>query len=304
MQRLQDEFIPTLAPSTDPSFMSSDAGRWFQQIADTHKEPNGHLQGMYIVSADGFGPPRLFDIIGTYPPANVLRHMDEASKVIHSRSAPRVNIAPPNLLQPYIALPEPTTSVLRLYSRIADAPNNLNSSVERDTVWVLQGEVKEMLELARSSPGGFPMPPPLMGRLVRYHLVDNLGGRTQFFHNPREVKRATFTMHAKQLTARAAKLTFAGSFAGEQAQHIYGTEGEIQGELEIDIPSQRISRFRAYATATAWGGGSGHTEMPPSGKFKIVYALMEGNQPLYRNIPPALAHSLSYLDGGYRTLPH
>src|SRR5437870_855620 len=113
MRRLEAEFIPTLAPSTDPSFMGSDAGKWFQQVADTHKEPNGHLQGMYIVAADGFGPPRLFDIIGTYPPVNVLNHMDHALKVMGSRSSPRIVLPSSNPAQPYIALPEPTTSVLK-----------------------------------------------------------------------------------------------------------------------------------------------------------------------------------------------
>src|SRR5262249_13019928 len=105
MRRLGEEFIPTLAPSTDPSFMNSEAGKWFQQIADSHKEPNGHLQGMYIVSADGYGPPRLFDIIGTYPPANVLKHMDDSLRVIRGRPSQRINLGPVDTLQPYIALP-------------------------------------------------------------------------------------------------------------------------------------------------------------------------------------------------------
>src|SRR6266581_3031877 len=92
MKRLESEFIPTLAPSTDPSFMNSAAGKWFQEIANTHKEPNGHLQGMYIVAADGYGPARLFDLIGTYPPANVLKHMDDALRFIRARSATHIAI--------------------------------------------------------------------------------------------------------------------------------------------------------------------------------------------------------------------
>src|SRR5438309_4876156 len=113
MRRLQTEFIPTLAPSTDPSFMSSEAGKWFKEVADTHKEPNGHLQGFYVVTADGFGPPRLFDIVGTYPPANVLPFMDAAVKVIRSHPFHRIALPESTVEPPYIAKPEPTTSVLR-----------------------------------------------------------------------------------------------------------------------------------------------------------------------------------------------
>src|SRR5258708_21008731 len=102
MRRLDSEFIPTLAPSTDPSFMGSEAGRWFLQVADSHKEPNGHLQGMYIVNSEGFGPRRGFDGIGTYPPPKVLHHIDEELKKVPSQPTRRTILPQPADAQPAI----------------------------------------------------------------------------------------------------------------------------------------------------------------------------------------------------------
>jgi hypothetical protein len=58
-----------------------------------------------------------------------------------------------------------------------------------------------------------------------------------------------------------------------------------------------MNKFRAYATANAWGGGNaGHTEQPPPGKFRLVFAFVEGNDALSRGIPPAFAHMPGYRD--------
>ena len=74
--------------------------------------------------------------------------------------------------------------------------------------------------------------------------------------------------------------------------------------IDIDPATARITRFRAYATSTAWRNGPAPgAEQTPLGKFKIVYALIEGNDAVSRNVPPGFASSTDYLDGGYRTLP-
>ncbi len=74
-----------------------------------------------------------------------------------------------------------------------------------------------------------------------------------------------------------------------------GVDGKIEGEFEVDRASAHIVRFRAYATAEAWGGGNpGHTEMPPAGKFRLNFAFVEANDALARGIPPSWAFLPEY----------
>ncbi len=304
-RKLTSDFIPTVAPSTDPSFSDSEAGKWFFRMADTNKESGGHYQGFYIVNADGIGPTRHFDPIGHYPTGPLLKFMDDAYRVVRAKPVSKTEISESQLSLPPMARPDPSTSVLRIVNRIVGAPADphlLNNAPDRDFIWVLREEVKEIVQLARQG-GEFALPRPMVGRLVRYHLVDNLGGRTQFFMGAREVKRADFRARVLRVGPRFLELSLNGTYASTQEKNAFGIEGEIQGELRIDTQTLRITRLRAFATSQAWGGPVNGAETPPPGKFKIIHALTEADDVIARNVPPAYGYSTTYLDAGYRSLP-
>lgn len=206
---------------------------------------------------------------------------------------------------PFIAQPDPSTSVLRQFTRLPDvAKSELNSSVDRDQVWIYQDEISDMLAHARDPNNDFSMPPTLIARLVRFHLVDDLGGRSTPFVGPNQVKRAAFYAHVTRVTLGHARFTFIGNWSTMLNDKSIGIEGKIVGEFEVDTAALRITRFRAYADATGWGGGTlGHTEMAPAGKFRVVFAFLEGNDTLSRSIPPFAAFSSDYHDAHFWELP-
>ena len=285
--------------------MESEAGKWFFRMADANKEPGGHYQGFYIVNADGIGPTRHFDHIGHYPPGPLLKFMDEAYKVVRSKPASKSEIPESLASLPSVSRPESTTSVLRIVNRIVDAPadpHNLNNAPDRDFIWVLQEEVKEMAELARAG-GEFSLPRPLIGRLVRYHLVDNLGGRTQFIMGTSEVKRADFRARVVRSDARFVDLSLTAAYACTQKDNVFGIEGNLMGEIRIDLRTLQITRFRAFARSEAWGAPVRGADPPPPGKFKIVHAITEADDVIARNVPPAYGYSSTYLHAHYRYLP-
>jgi hypothetical protein len=297
IRRLREQFIPVTSALTDPTFTNSPAGQWFKRTADAHKEPKGHYQGFYILMADGYGPTRLFDYPAWYP-AGVLKFMDQGLALVKGHRVSAADIADVDLRAPYIAQPDVTTSVIREFSRMPEAPKSeLNSSVDRDHVWIYKDEILEILSKAHDTGSDFPMPAGFAARMARFQLVDDTGGRATVFTGPRQVKRAAFYARATHLDPANARFTFTGSWACGTEDGTIGIEGTIEGEFEVDAAAMRILKFRAYADAKAWGGGSpGHTEMPPPGKFRLVFAFVEANDALSRGVPPSSAFLAGYRD--------
>lgn len=207
------------------------------------------------------------------------------------------------------------------------------SSTDRDYVWVYQKEVRAILTQARKSTGDFALPPSLVARLVRFHLKDGLGGRNVHFTDPDEVKKAIFM--ARRDATNPSRFTFTGEwecgtnrstggarnlslplqkrgfslssgmqFASYQEGSRLGIRGRIEGEFTLDTTMLRVARFRAFASAQAWGGGRpGLTMMPPSGNFPISFAFVEADDAQARGIPPSPAYDPGYTHAWFWMLP-
>jgi len=283
--------------TTDPSFLRTPAGKWIKKQIELHREPSPHYQGLYILTADGFGPTRLFD----YPAwnaDNVLRYLDKGLAFVKGHQVVAADLTEEKLQAPYIVQPDATTSVLHEFSRMPDAPKSeLNSSVDRDRVWIYQDEIQELLSHTREAAGEFLMPPTFSARMARFQLVDDIGGRATVFTGPKHVRRAAFYARITRAAVGHVRFAFTGTWNCGTEDNTIGIEGKIEGEFEVDSAALRIDKFRAYAEATAWGGGNpGHTEMPPKGKFKLVFAFLEANDVAGRSIPPAAAYAPEYHD--------
>jgi len=208
------------------------------------------------------------------------------------------DLTPERLAAPFIVQPDPTTSVLHQYSRMPDAPaSELNSTLDRDRVWVFQDEIQELLGHAREGMSEFAMPASFAARMARFQLVDDIGGRATVFTGPKHVRRAQFYARITRIAVGHVHFTFVGNWNCGTEDNTIGIDGNIHGEFDVDSTAQRIEKFRAYAEALAWGGGNpGHTEMPPKGKFKLVFAFVEANDAAGRSIPPAAAYMQEYHD--------
>ncbi len=310
IQKLSANFIPVISAMTDPSFTRSVAGRWFTRAANAHKEPGGHYQGFYILTADGYGPlrqgPSNAEHGDIWNPAAMIKFMDRGLAMTREHTVVSEGVADltdDNLRADYIALPDPTTSVIRQYSRILNIPlSDLNSSPDRDYLWVYQKEVADILSRARGAKGDFALPSSFVARLVRFHLVDNLGGRTNRFTGVSEVKKAAF--YARVDSADPAHFTFVGNWECRNGNDSIGIDGKIAGDFTLDTTARLVTRFRASADATAWGGGKpGHTEMPPPGKFPISFAFVETKDALGRGVPPSFAYDPAYEHAWFWTIP-
>lgn len=305
------------APNETPS------GKWFWSMLAA-MGPNADArttQGIYVATPDGSQVLRFFGDVNNeagvasfaWNAANLNRGLDLVSKYYREHTPAEIVLPESKRSSHDGEAPAPTTSVVRVFTRVPESALNgdrspLSTMPQRDHLWIYRTEVKSLLDRGQLQPTSFRMPAALVGRIVRFHLIDNTGGRLSHFGMPGAVKRADFLAALVSRQGSACKFAFAGAYEArraaakpntEEVPGEVGTEGTITGEFTIDSATERVTRFRAFALGTAWGGGSqDHTVLPPSGRFRIEHAFVDADDEVARSIPP---HVLTGVDSHYVT---
>ncbi len=301
IRRLQTEFIPVSGNSAEWQDGNSPTQRWFMSVAKQtdylKAQPGGRTQGLYTLSADGTA----FGWLNTHDPTSVNKFLDAAREKFRARKAVAVKIADEERKSRFAETPGATTSVIRVFTRVPPLPENANApsspseyssivhqlntkSMGRDHLWVYAEEVREILAGGERSKGDFALPATLAGRIVRYHLHDNVRGTADMWE-PAQVRRADFTVREISRAKGARVFSLRGTFAMQLDTGARGQEGWLQGEFTIDPGAAKITRFRAYSEGKAWGR-SKHTLEEPAGRFPLVIAMVETNDAVSRIVPP------------------
>ncbi|MGI8922711.1 MAG: hypothetical protein ACR2HJ_01500 [Fimbriimonadales bacterium] len=285
IRTLQNDFIPVAGNIAELAWSRTGASRWFMSTAGkvNYRVRSGQtVQGFYTVAADGtaYGFENVRDA------KVVIRMLTEARDAFHAHPPIQLAISTEGSEGVFSRSPDPTVSVVRVYTRVRPVPlaaNSLNKSVGRDHLWIIGSDVKAIIA-AGANGSGFKMPDALAGRIVRYHLVDNVRGEPDMWLAG-QVKRADFTM--KPLGKSKGKLlySFRGAFTQKLSDGSRGLGGTIRGEMDLDAANNRVIRFRAYAEAQAWGD-SKFTKWAPPGKFPMVIAMIESTDNIAMNVPP------------------
>jgi hypothetical protein len=292
IRTIQRDFIPAVGEHFQ--LLRGANGEWWQRLVSS-VQPNyrgGSTQGYYILGADGHGylwdnyPPRLRTFLAT----GVERYRQNPAAAIVTAAEIRRDAPPP---------PPPGTSVVRLFTRIRPLPANagpMNALLGRDYMWVLAEEVKAIAAGPKS--GDFPLPEALVARLVAFHMVDNVRGQVWPWR-PQEITKARFTARfvSEEGTQRTYKLhgDFAKRDSHPPAWNDRGHEGTFEGELTIDMQSNKIVRFRARADCTAWSDATyDRNSPPPTGRYTVICALVEANDKLAQEVTPEQAGTGEY----------
>lgn len=243
-------------------------------------------QGFYVVGADG----SFYGYNNNRSVVRVNAFMDAGLELFRSRPPKKVEVTPQELDAPSYVTPPSGTSVLRIFGRIRPLPSEAsdrNRAVGRDHIWVLASELKKLEEkLDPELPRSFVL------RLVRFHMVDNVRGEPHMWA-PHELSRVEFSSEWIDRSKR--RLRFYGAFAMSTKSGDHGMEGVMEGEFAYGPDTWRIERFRAYATATAWGSGQ-WAPNPPPGRFPMVFGIVDATDDLTKSVPPQAAqYGLDYL---------
>jgi hypothetical protein len=275
--------------------------KWFEPIAQramSQFAPPGFwkefktYQGMYVVGSNG----AVYDYkVGlphdpTYFVAALAKGLADSNKASLSKSA-RANTRLTN--ERNILSIDPSTSVVRVYSRIIPLPANSSISERsggRDHMWILRREVEEILG-SNGGLEGFNLPPSLVARMVRFHLLNNVGNIMSAF-SEKQLRRAIFK--AKKKTSQGDLLTY--SFTGDYSCHAApraddagegSMEGTINGEFDVDRKSNMVVRFRAYSEGFSLGRNN---SLIKAVKYPVSIAMVEVNDQIGRTVIPFWAN--------------
>jgi hypothetical protein len=300
--KITENFVPVsgaierLQPSRygNPESASS---RWFQLMAKAALEEYAppswweqfqSYQGLYVVGADGTCYD--YQIVWELPPKKYLAIMEQALAKFSADEPQPVEIEDAVVEAAAPAAPDPSTSVLRVFSRIG--PVSEGGGIGRDHLWFFQDEVRELMQAAkRAGDEPFPMPATIAGRLVRFHLLDTTRNVSPAF-SEEGVSKAEFTVRAIS-EASTPRFVFQGEYdskgKSEESGEDFGMAGWLQGEFKVDAKQLKVERFRAYGEATASGE---NVAGAPEGNYPVVFAIVEAYDEISKAVPP-LYHDIS-----------
>ncbi|MBX9693138.1 MAG: hypothetical protein K2Z81_12185 [Cyanobacteria bacterium] len=257
---------------------------------ERHGDEGNTAQGFYIVSADGqtFGfeteHPAHYN---NYNIGVVRQFIDDGLRAFQSKTRAHSNNESNRIFaqsKPFVA---DSTSVVRVFSRISPMPagaDDLNKSIGRDHFWILADELEKIISSAHDDGLPFALPPSMVARMVRFHLVDNVRGEPDMWRKG-QVKSVSF--HARLLDKNQSVKTyeFQGGFSMAAASGGRGFKGSITGQFDVVTEKPKVSRFRAMAQGKAWGV-SRFTPRAPAGQFPLMIAMIEASDEVSRVVPP------------------
>jgi hypothetical protein len=250
-------------------------------------------QGFYVAAPDGKG----YGFNNNRSVERVNWFMDNAVKKMKDNPPQIVEIPQSEIDAPFARSPGEGTSVLRIFSRIRPVPagsHKSNNTVARDHIWIYPHESTEMWKLTEvSAAEPRRLPSAVLGRLLRFHLVDNVRGEPDFW-KPSEIRKADFKASLfGRSNSNMRGLRFEGTYEMQSADGKRGMSGNLEGVIWLTKRSSEpkvyvVDSFKAYGEATAWGAGT-YTPNPPAGKFPMVFAIVQVNDAASKVVTPQAA---------------
>ena len=301
------EFIPVITNTQEVQWRRSPAQKFFLAFLerlrargplpalDSQLDDFQDAQGFYILGPDGTP----YGWINDADPEDVLRFMNGGLRQWREHPPATVKVSASEIAEPWTTTPLPETQVVRVYARIRPLPARvwgLNRGIGRDQLWIYPEDTAALIAASAGGPQTpVELPPALVGRILRFHLTDDVRGTPDLWNSGEVVKAELFGRVISQVGA-VRTLSIAGDFAMRRVAKRWASgtlrpaqeyAGRLEGEIELDVAARRILRFRALSDGNARGASIG-TPYPPPGKFRLLVALVEaaGDDELARIVPP------------------
>ncbi len=305
---LRDHFVTVAADDWYQRRQNDAVGKFFRAVADQgpRKGAGGSTrQGRYAFTASG----KLLGFNNNRDPQRILRMLRESladfKQLPAGERMPGAVKVPPlqrsELERRFARTPPDGGLLVRVHSRVLDkdkeggyaacgkAGANQDSlrhngfGASSDHLWIRAAEVQSFLENVRNRREGTALPPAIATRIARYHLVDNTRGEPP--HWGRDEIRE-FKLNAVPITGRPGALRLSGTFHLETEKGDRGYAGVMEGRLQYEAKSNKITRFDLLAIGDHWGEGR-YTPGARPGKHPlgIAFTLGDPGKPQDR-VPP------------------
>jgi hypothetical protein len=172
----------------------------------------------------------------------------------------------------------------------------------RDHLWITAAEAKAMVPPRPAEGTRVPMPPHLVERILRFHLIDNTRGEPPMWRHD-DIRSQEMTLTVESVTPAAVSLRLDGSALlatqHDVAQADRGFEVRLQGQIRYNQATEKIDRFDVVAVGDHWGEGH-FTRNARPGRQPLGVAFELAEKPSAADlVPPQAAREINaYLKPG------
>jgi hypothetical protein len=215
---------------------------------------------------------------------------------VHARLLERADAAGTNVE----GLPKPG-SVLGAF---ADAQCEVGGGDEasRDHLWLTEAEWKSLIPKSAKVGERSPVPPAIVSRIFRFHLIDNTRGEPPMWRRE-DVRKGELSLVVESATPGKVTLRLEGAALLATDANLdeakRGYNAKLLGYIEYDPAKARVTRFDAVAIGDHWGEGT-FTRRARKGRkpLGVAFELATGGKP-GDLVPPQAAREVdAYFNAG------
>lgn len=175
--------------------------------------------------------------------------------------------------------------------RPAPSRQGVRSGVSLDHLWLRKGDLRQLPLNDERVGATAPVPPAVVRRIVRFHLIDNTRGEPPMWQE-RDVREAEMRLMVATYEDNVIRLSVSGHVHLETDDGERGYEADVDGVIEADLSDGRIRRFDLVALGEHWGEGR-YTPGSRPGKapLGVAFTLADGSQVADR-VPPQAARDI------------
>lgn len=300
IQILRSSYVPVTGDDWYRRRQQDAVGAFFRNVADQGPrkgEDGSTRQGLYCFTAAG----TLLAYRNSFDPTAVKALLKEGldgwAKLPEAERRPRPFAADRGMPDAQFAREVPEGGlVLRVHARELEeeAKGRYRAAAPRggrpnqaslDHLWLKKEEWPALLPPRAEAGARYPMPPAVVRRLVRFHLIDNTRGEPPMWEAG-DVRKADVALTIDGVKDGILALWLSGEVLLETAEKDRGYEASLTGFIGYDLKASAFKRFDVVAIGMHWGEGR-YTPGARPGRtpLGVAFALADGKQEADK-IPP------------------
>ena len=156
-----------------------------------------------------------------------------------------------------------------------------------DYAWFLKDEARAFLPAEPKTGAKHNVPPQLVQRLARFHLLDNVHALNYTFFPKEAIERARLTSTVASVVGDLVTLTLEGETRASLASpKKIGYAPKLLGRATFNIMEQKFVAFELLAVGMRWGLGNCNQRQDPTPALMGIVFTLAGDSQAER-LPPA-----------------
>ncbi|MBI3270491.1 MAG: hypothetical protein HYZ53_15890 [Planctomycetes bacterium] len=161
----------------------------------------------------------------------------------------------------------------------------------QDFAWFRKEEARAFLPQSPAKGAKTNVPRPLVERLARFHLVDNVRGQTSAYGEG-TIQKAVLVAEVEAVDAGKVSLRLSGET--KVVEGTRGVEVRLLGSGEYDTAAQRFLKFEMVALGTRWGRTQFNFRQDEEAPSPIGFLLTQAGDTPAEHVAPAFHYEYGW----------